>query len=148
MLACPCAGEAATPSLLTFGSMNGTLSPAGGKTLGLLLRITQKLCYVRVSTVWELQAQVVDSRGMWPAGVSTGMLSSSFAVARASLPSTPALGIACRKRNDVPLYSSKLSQEALPVQFFVFSPSQICVNMKREGNNGSCTHQMNQVSQT
>lgn len=45
-------------------------------------------------------------------------------------------------------YSSKLSQEGLPVQFFVFSPSQICADMKREGNSGSCTHQMNQVSQT
>lgn len=115
--------------------------------LGLLLRITQKLCYVRVSTEWELQAHV-DSRRKWPAGVSTGMFSSSFAVARASLPSTPVLRIACRKRNDVLLYSSKLSQEGLPVEFLIFSPSQICVNMKREGNNGSCTHQMNQVSQT
>lgn len=114
---------------------------------GLLLRITQKSCYVRVSVVWELQAHVVDSRGIWLGGVSTGMLSSSFAVARASLPSTSVLRVACRKRNDVPLYSSKLSQEGLALQLVVFSPSQICVNTKREGNSGSCTHQRNQVSQ-
>lgn len=68
--------------------------------------------------------------------------------ARASLPSTSVLRIACRKRNDVPLYPSKLSQEGLALQFVVFSPSQICVNVKGEGNSGSCTHQRNQVSQT
>lgn len=68
---------------------------------------------------------------MWPGGVNTGILSSSFAVARASLPSTPVLRIACRKRNYVPLCSSNLSQEGLDLQFIVFSPSQICVSMKR-----------------
>lgn len=69
---------------------------------------------------------------MWPGGVSTGMLSNSFAVVRASLPSTPVLRVFCRKRNGAPLCSSKLSQKGLALQFVLFSPSWICVNMKRE----------------
>lgn len=73
--------------------------------------------------MWELQAHAVDSRGMWPGGVSTGMLSNSFAVVRASLPSTPVLRVFCRKRNDAPLCSSKLSQKGLALQFVLFSPS-------------------------
>lgn len=81
--------------------------------------------------VWELQAPAVDSRGMWPGGVSPGMLSNSFAAAGASLPSTPVLRAACRKRNDVPLCSSNLSQGGLALQFVGFSPSQTCVSMKR-----------------
>lgn len=98
--------------------------------------------------VWELQAHVLGSRGIQLRGANAGMLSSSFAIAGASLPSTSVLRIACRNRNYVLHYYSKLSQEGLALYSVVFSLSQFYVTMKREGNNGSSTHQKNQVSQT
>jgi len=93
--------------------MSSTLVSCKQEKVGTAAGSYSELCCIRVSMMWELQARVVGSRGMWLGGANTGMLSSSSAIARASLPSTSVLRIACRDRNDVLHYYSKLSQEGL-----------------------------------
>lgn len=83
--------------------------------------------------MWELQAHVVGSVGIWPGGVNAGMLSnSSWLLEPACLQH-----LYCGSRNGVLHCNCKQSQQGLAPEFSAFSLSQIGVNMKRKGNSGS-----------